>query len=82
MTRGDFIAGDVARVSSRAYTGATDLRLRQDLLVRHYGSTHTRIGDVAWRSRIHAHHELSLEINLWLDGDELIAWTWLRLAGA
>jgi predicted N-acetyltransferase YhbS len=53
----------------------------QELLSYHHASTHTRIGDVAWRSRFHTHHELSLEVRLWFEGDDLVAWTWLRTRG-
>lgn len=65
---------------SRPYADAADLRLMQEALIRDYDSTHTRIGDVAWRRRYHTHHELSLEIRLWLDGPELVAYT-LRTRG-
>lgn len=68
-------------MKSRPYAGAADLRLMQELLARHYAHTHTRIGDVAWRARYHTHHELSLEIRLWFEDEELIAWTWLRTRG-
>lgn len=68
-------------MKSRPYAGATDLRLMQALLIRHYAATHTRIGDLAWRARYHTHHELSLEIRLWFDHQDLIAWTWLRTRG-
>lgn len=68
-------------MKSRAYARAADLRLMQGLLIRHFARTHTRIGDVAWRARSHTHHELSLEIRLWFDHDELIGWVWLRTRG-
>lgn len=63
------------------YAGATDLRLMQEALISGYESTHTRIGDLAWRARYHTHSELSLEIRLWLEGEKLVAWTWLRTRG-
>ena len=68
-------------MKSRPYAGDTDLRLMQAMLIRHYAATHTRIGDLAWRARYHTHHELSLEIRLWFDANDLIAWAWLRTRG-
>lgn len=68
-------------MNSRAYAGAADLRLMQEALICGYDSTHTRIGDVAWRARYHTHHELSLESRLWLEGPELVAYAWLRTRG-
>jgi mycothiol synthase len=66
---------------SREYADSSDLRLMQDALIRDYNSTETRIGDVAWQARYDTHYELSLEIRLWLDSADLIAWTWLRTRG-
>lgn len=68
-------------MKNRPYAGTADLRLMQVLLTRHYVFTHTRIGDIAWRARYHTHHELSLEIRLWFEHEDLIAWTWLRTRG-
>ncbi|HEX4212864.1 MAG TPA: hypothetical protein VIA06_06000 [Candidatus Dormibacteraeota bacterium] len=68
-------------MKSRSYAGPADLRLMQALLIRDYAVTHTRIGDIAWRTRYHTHHELSLEIRLWFEQEGLIAWTWLRTGG-
>ena len=68
-------------MKSRPYAGVADLRLMQALLIRDYNVTHTRIGDIAWRARYHTHHELSLEIRLWFEHEDLIAWTWLRTGG-
>ena len=60
------------RMISRPYIGAADLPLMQVALIRGYDSTHTRIGDVAWRTRYHTHHELSLEVRLWLRGPHVV----------
>lgn len=68
-------------MNSRPYAGAADLHRMQAFLSRHYATTHTRVGDLAWRARYHTHHELSLEIRLWFDQDDLVAWTWLRTRG-
>ena len=68
-------------MNSRPYSGAADLRLMQELLIRGHDSTHTRIGDLAWRARYHTHYELSHEIQLWFVAEALLGWTWLRTRG-
>jgi GNAT superfamily N-acetyltransferase len=69
-------------VQARPYAGAGDLRRMQDLLSADYDRTDMRTGDVAWRARAHAHYELSLQITLYGDGDELAGWSWVRPDGS
>lgn len=49
-------------------------RLVQELLIRNYAATRTRIGDLAWRARYHTRSELTREIRLWFDhGEDMLA---------
>jgi predicted N-acetyltransferase YhbS len=67
---------------SRAYAGAADLRRMQAAVAVAYAITSMRVGDLAWLTRYHTHHELSLAIRLWEDeAGRVIGWTYARSFG-
>ena len=68
--------------SSRAYTGATDLRRMQAGVAAAFATTGLRVGDLAWLSRCQTHRHLARDIRLWeTSRGDLIGWTFFRSHG-